>query len=385
MIRIDLPTADGDAKPYRLSGLSTDLTQAPPPQSRVAYAAVHVIADARRASIPEHTRCIDWEGTLRQRSRIWDLGLGVAEAMDTAQRGMGLPWSDVHRLVRMTLEAAKPRGASTVVGIGTDALPPGPTGIERIVDAYLEELDFVEGLGGTAVMMPSRQLAATATTPEHYVKVYDAVLADARRPVILHWLGEQFDPCLKGYWGINDPAEAVDTVAEIVRSRPDVVDGIKMSVLDPALEEEIRGRLHGEQRVYTGDDFHYVDLIGGTARGHSHALLGAFAAIAPIARLALGHLDDGDLLGYRRTLGPTEQLSRLLFEAPTQYYKTGIAWIAYLQGYQDHFRMLAGLEAGRSVVHLAELFKEADTIGLFTDPSEAARRMQRYLTLHGMA
>jgi len=358
--------------------------QAPPPTSRVAYAAAHVVADPWRASAASGPGAVDWEATIRQRERIWSLGLGVAEAMDTAQRGMGIAWSDVQQLVKESLAAAKRVGGATVVGIATDNLAPGAHPIEAIRDAYLEQLDFVEGLGGTAVVMASRQLAAAAHGPDDYVRVYDAVLDAARRPVVLHWLGSAFDPRLNGYWGSVDLDLATKVVTDLLHDHAEKVDGIKMSLLEPAREVALRCVAPAGVKVFTGDDFNYVDLIAGRDGQHSHALLGAFAALAPVARAALGRLDAGDESGFRELLEPTLPLSRLVFEAPTAYYKTGIVWLAYLQGQQDHFRMLGGLESGRSLEHLVKVFVEADRIGLLADPELAAHRMSSLLTLHGL-
>jgi hypothetical protein len=379
-----LPTVDGGRTRHVMTEPAPHSGQAPPPTSRTAYAAAHVVADPLRAAAAGGPGAVDWEATVRQRHRIWSLGLGVAEAMDTAQRGMGIAWPDVQRLVRESLAAARDVGGATVVGIATDSLPAGGQSLDRIRDAYLEQLDFVEGLGGTAVVMASRQLAASAQAPDDYVKVYDAVLSSARRPVVLHWLGNAFDPALTGYWGSDDLDAATEVVRGLLRDHADRVDGIKMSLLDPAREIAMRRAAPASVKVYTGDDFNYVDLIADRDGLHSHALLGAFAALAPVARAALGRLDEGDEAGYRELLEPTLPLSRLVFESPTAYYKTGIVWLAYLQGQQDHFRMLGGLESGRSVAHLVEIFVEADRIGLLHDPDLAADRMAAVLALHGL-
>jgi hypothetical protein len=256
--------------------------------------------------------------------------------------------------------------------------------LERIEDAYLEQLEFVESRGGRCVIMASRQLAASAKSPEDYVKVYSAVLTAARRPVILHWLGEAFDAALAGYWGHTRPEQAAETVLDLIASHTDKVDGIKVSLLDARFEEQLRARLPESVKLYTGDDFNYVDLIAGDGERHSHALLGAFAAVAPFARAALVRLDDRDPHGFREVLTPTLPLSRLIFQAPTSLYKTGIVWLAYLEGRQHHFRMMGGLESGRSIGHLLDLFRAANDIGLFQDPDMTAERLRRYLAVHGM-
>jgi hypothetical protein len=377
-----LPTPEGGRTQHTMREPVAYPAQAAPPTSRVAYAAAHVVADPLRASAAG--AAVDWEATIRQRERIWSLGLGVAEAMDTAQRGMGITWSQVQRLVAESLAAAKRVGGATVVGVATDNLAPGIHPIEAIRDAYLEQLAFVEDLGGTGVLMASRQLAASASGTDDYVEVYDAVLGAARRPVVLHWLGSAFDPQLTGYWGSADLDIATKVVADLLHDHAPQIEGIKMSLLEPAREIALRVAAPAGVKVFTGDDFNYVDLIAGEEGRHSHALLGAFAALAPVARAALGRLDAGDESGFRDLLEPTLPLSRLVFEAPTAYYKTGIVWLAYLQGQQDHFRMLGGLESGRSVEHLVQIFLEADRIGLLADPELAAHRMSTLLAVHGL-
>jgi hypothetical protein len=376
-----------DRRPVRYQLLSPRQhhpRQAAPAHSRVAYAAAHVVADPWVASTAAGPGCVDWEATLGIRERLWKLGLGVAEAMDTAQRGMGLSWPDVQRLVRETLEAGKAARGATVVGVATDTLPPGSQPLVAIVDAYLEQLGFVEDLGGSAVIMASRQLAASARGIDDYLTVYDAVLAQARRPVILHWLGSAFDPALRGYWGTPDLDRATQVVTDLLQAHRGGIEGIKVSLLQADREVALRAKVPTGVKVFTGDDFNYVELIEGRDTQFSHALLGAFTAIAPVARAALGRLDEGDVEGYRDLLEPTLTLSRLIFETPTAYYKSGIVWLAYLQGHQQHFRMLGGLESGRSVEHLVKIFVEADRLGLFEDPDLAADRMRGLLALHGL-
>jgi hypothetical protein len=383
---ITIPAADGSLVDHRMGPAGEFPVEAPPVASRVVYAAVHVVADPLRSGAGNGVSAVDWDATLRQRLRTWRLGLGVAEAMDTAQRGMGLDWEQVRTLTTRTLEAGREVGGRTVVGVATDQLAPGRYELKEVVDAYLEQLDHVESLGGTAVVMASRHLAAAATSPDDYVRVYDAVLGAARRPVVLHWLGSAFDAELEGYWGSTDLDRAADVVTDLLRRHASVVDGIKVSLLDAARERALRLRAPAGVRIYTGDDFNYPELIATDPDGsHSDALLGAFAAVAPIARAAFARLDDGDEPGFRALLDPTVPLSRTLFEAPTRYYKTGIAWLAYLQGQQSHFRMLGGLEAGRDIIHLATVFRQADAIGLFHDPDLAASRMAGFLSVHGIA
>jgi hypothetical protein len=381
--KLVLPAPDGTARTWVMHTPAGHPAAAAAPTSRSVYAAAHVVADPLRASMTA-AGAVDWESTLRQRHRLWTLGLGVAEAMDTAQRGMGITWPDVQRLVDTTLAEARACGGRTVVGIATDTLPPGPAPLAAIVEAYLEQLTFVEERGGQAVIMASRQLAVSARDAEDYIHVYDAVISQAKRPVVLHWLGTAFDELLHGYWGAVRPDEAVATVLTILKEHPSAIDGIKVSLLDEAFEVDLRARVPEAVKIFTGDDYNYVDLVAGDGTRHSHALLGAFTAIAPFARAALARLDHGDIAGYREILEPTLPLSRLVFEAPTAYYKTGIAWLAYLQGHQSHFRMLGGLEAGRSVQHLIAVFCAADEIGLFDDPELAQLRLTRYLHALGL-
>jgi hypothetical protein len=383
-VNVTLPVGRGQLVRHTMNDPVSHPVDAPPPRSRMAYAAVHVVADPLHASASSGPGCVDWETTIRQRERTWQLGLGVAEAMDTAQRGMGIEWPDVQRLVRETLTAGGRQGGKTVVGITTDNLAPGRQSLDAITDAYLEQLAFVEDLGGSVVMMASRQLTASAETPDDYLKVYDAVLSSAQRPVVLHWLGAAFDPRLEGYWGAGDLDSAMSLVIDLLATHAEGIDGIKVSLLEPDREITLRMQAPASIKVFTGDDFHYVDLIEGRDGQHSHALLGAFAAIGPVARAALARLDEGDTVGYRALLEPTLPLSRLIFEAPTAYYKTGIAWLAYLQGQQDHFKMLGGLESGRSLAHLVRIFTEADGLGMLRDPDLAAQRMQAMLATHGL-
>lgn len=354
--------------------------------SRTAYAAAHVVAEPLTASAADSgPDTIDWPATIALRERIWDLGLGVAEAMDTAQRGMGLPWSDARTLIDLSLSAAGKRGAAAVVGVSTDQLDPhAPATLAEITDAYLEQLDFVEQRGGTAVLMASRQLAATAHDADDYLTVYQSVLAQARGPVVLHWLGPAFDRQLAGYWGSDNLDVAAKTVLSLIESEAARIDGIKISLLDASREVDFRRRLPAAVKLYTGDDYNYVDLIAGDEHGHSHALLGAFTAVTPFAAAALARLDAGDLDGYHQILGPTTALSRLIFAAPTQYYKTGIVWLAYLNGEQDCFRMIGGVESGRSVQHLLDLFVAANDIGLFVDAEFTAHRLTTYLSALGL-
>lgn len=384
MTSILLPNADRSIstfilrEPARLDTLSTA------PTSRSVYAASHVVADPLRASAGPAVDQIDWDATLQLRRDLWSLGLGVAESMDTAQRGMGLDWGGAKELALRTLVEAQAVGGNVVVGVATDQIETHTPTLDEIRDAYLEQVDTIESAGGEVVLMASRHLARVATGPEDYLYVYDAVLAAATRPVVLHWLGSVFDPSLDGYWGFRTPLEAMDTVVQIITTHRARVRGIKVSLLDPALEKTLRGRIPQGVRVFTGDDFNYADLIAGDGTHTSDALLGAFAALGPFASAAFARLDNGDVQGFRSILGPTETLSRLLFTAPTQYYKVGVAWLAYLNGKQNHFRMIGGFETGRSLTHLVALVRAADEIGLFTDPDFTASRASAYFAIHGL-
>ncbi|MGV9713014.1 dihydrodipicolinate synthase family protein [Gordonia sp. NPDC003424] len=384
MFTLDLPLAGGGTAPQTLGAPAALSTATTPPTSRDVFAAAHVVADPYRASAEGGADQIDWDATLRLRQDLWSLGLGVAEAMDTSQRGMGLDWPGARELATRTLRAAGEVGGRVVVGIGTDQLKIDAPTLPDITAAYLDQMAAIESLGGSCVMMASRHLAAVATTPDDYVTVYDAVLSQASRPVVLHWLGEVFDPALAGYWGHRDPAAAMDTVVAIIADHAARVRGIKVSLLDPVQEIRLRNRIPDGVRVFTGDDYNYVDMIVGDDDGNSDALLGAFAALGPFASAAFARLDREDVAGFRDILGPTEALSRLIFTSPTQFYKVGVAWLAYLNGQQDHFRMIGGFETGRTLVHLADLLRESDRIGLFTDPERTARRARAYFAVHGI-
>ena len=355
----------------------------PAPKSRTIFAAVHVVANPIEASASNLTATIDWETSAKFRNHLWSMGLGVAEAMDTAQRGMGLDWQNVKKLLTQTMNDAKACGGAVVSGVATDQLGPGLHSLKDITNAYIEQLDFTIGQGAIPVLMCSRDLAATAKSPEDYIYVYSKLLDHANSKVILHWLGPMFDPQLKGYWGGDDFISTQQTVLQLIESHQNKVDGIKMSLLDEKYEIEFREKLPSSVKMYTGDDFNYVRLIQGNEAGYSHALLGAFAAIGPFAAAAIRALDRGDIQGYQSLLAPTEKLSREIFKSPTYYYKTGIVWLAYLSGLQDHFTMVAGLQSGRSILDLCELFILANEIGLFPDPELALNRLRQHLALAG--
>ena len=372
--------------PLTLSGAGAQwATPGAPFTSRIAYAAAHVVADPAAENVPGAPPAVDWEATLAFRRHLWAHGFGVAEAMDTAQRGMGLDHPVARELIRRSAREAAAVGGAIAAGVATDQLPPGPAGLDDIGKAYHQQLDDVQEAGAIPVLMCSRHLAAAAGSAQDYLDVYGRLIADSDRPVVLHWLGPAFDPLLAGYWGAGEPGRAADTVAELIAAHPGRVDGIKLSLLDEDFEVALRRRLPAGVRLYTGDDFHYPALIRGDEQGHSEALLGILAAIAPPAAAALRALDAGDLDAYDRILAPTVTLSRHLFETPTWYYKTGIVFLSWLAGHQDHFTMVGGVQSGRSPRHLAELLRLADAAGLLPDADLAAYRARAWLTTAGVA
>jgi hypothetical protein len=384
-----LPRPGGELSPYCTSGEPLPVVASRPPRSRIAYAAAHVVADPLADADPTLEAALDWEATLAYRRHLWALGFSVAEAMDTAQRGMGLDWETTKELIRRSLDESRSEGAGDRVacGAGTDHLTPSPgVTLDDVACAYEEQVGFVEGEGGRVVLMASRALAAVARGPEDYAEVYGRVLSQASRPVVLHWLGEMFDPALAGYWGSRDLGEAMDACLGVIREHEDKVDGIKISLLDAGHEVAMRRLLPRGVRMYTGDDFNYPELVLGDEEDHSDALLGIFDAIAPAAAAAaaLHALDAGEEERYGELLAPTVPLSRHIFKTPTRFYKTGVVFLAYLNGHQDHFRMVGGLESARSVVHLSELFVLADGAGLLLDPEVAAERMRRFLAVAGV-
>ena len=353
--------------------------------TRVAFAAAHVVVDPLRTSEPLTHPVVDWESTLAYREYLWSLGFGVAEAMDTAQRGMGLNWLLALELNQRSTAAAKARGAVVASGAGTDHLPPDPhLTLQAVTDAYLQQCEAIEAVDGRIILMASRALAAVARDANDYASVYATVLRQVRQPVILHWLGSMFDPALKGYWGGDTIAEAMENCLAVIRSHKEKIDGIKISLLDAHVEISMRRDLPAGVRMYTGDDFNYDRLILGDERGHSDALLGIFDAIAPAASLALAALDAKDLARYHQLLEPTVPLSRHIFASPTQHYKAGVVFLAFLNGFQSHFRMASGLESARSTVHLCELFVLADKAGVIRNPELALERMRNFLLLAGV-
>jgi hypothetical protein len=353
------------------------------PFTRIAFAAAHVVADPLSAKEPWLEQAIDWDATIAYRRHLWSWGFGVAEAMDTAQRGMGLDWTSSLELVRRSIQASE-KGNVIASGAGTDHLAAGKTySIPEIISAYEEQIAAIEKLGGRIILMASRALAASARSPDDYGKVYDRILSQVKQPVVIHWLGEMFDPALEGYWGKKDHLAAMDVCLDVMKRNASKVDGIKVSLLDKDKEVTMRRKLPQGVRMYTGDDFNFAELIEGDAQGYSDALLGIFDSIAPAASQALSFLSDGKKAEYHDILGPTVPLSRHIFKAPTRFYKTGVVFMAWLNGHQEHFVMVGGQQSARHVLHFSELFRLADAAGLLSDPELACRRMKQLLAVHG--
>jgi len=359
---------------------------AAPPYNRIAYAAPHVVADPLADREPWLEAAIDWDATLAVRRRMWSLGLGVAEAMDPTQRGMGLDWPSALELIRRSLEAAKDyAGASIASGAGTDHLAPGAgVSLDDVIHAYEEQCAAVERLGGRIVLMPSRALVKAARSPDDYAKVYGRVLDQVREPAIVHWPADTLDPLLSGYWGHKDHGAAMEVAVAVASTHAAKVDGIAVALFDKGKDIALRQRLPQDMHLYTGDGFDYPESIAGDERGHSDAMLGLFGAIAPAASSALGALSHNNTASYHDILAPTVALSRHLFKAPTRFYKTGLVFMAYLNGLQNHFTMIGGQESARATLHLAELFRLADAAGCLTDPELAAERMRLAMAIRGV-
>jgi hypothetical protein len=382
---LGLPGADGAWREVRLAEPGPWVEHPQPYASRVAFAAAHVAADPLGDNVPGAPAVVDWDATLAFRRELFRYGFGVAEAMDTAQRNMGLDWPAVQELVRRSAEQAKAHGARIASGAGTDQAAPGALRtLDEVLAAYTEQVAFVESTGSQVILMASRHLAHVAGSAEDYLRVYSRLLEQVREPVVLHWLGEAFDPQLRGYWGSTDVDTATATFLDLVREHAAKVDGVKVSLLSADHETGLRAALPAGVRLYTGDDFNYPELIRGDGTHHSDALLGAFAAIAPAASAGLAALDEGDLVTYDASMAPTLPLSRHVFEAPTFHYKTGIAFLAWLNGHQPGFTMVGGLQSARGVVHLSRLFELANDARLLRDPDLAAARMTDWLRVQGV-
>lgn len=383
MTTISLPNETGQIQPYNLTGTPIAPVALSPTASRVIYSAAHVVANPLSSSDPYGPADVDWDATLRFRAHLSELGLGIAEAMDTAQRGMGLDWDGAYELIKQT-KAALPN-ALVANGVGTDHLPADRSySLDEVRAAYMKQLEAVQSLDARVILMASRALTRAATSPDDYVKLYSDILASCDHPVILHWLGEMFDPALAGYWGVSDFSQALDIALSIIHANEAKVDGIKISLLDKDKEIIMRRRLPKGVKMYTGDDFNYPELIAGDDEGFSHALLGIFDPLAAAAAHAVNQLSAGDKTGFRSTLDPTVPLARHIFRAPTQYYKTGVVFLAWLNGFQDHFVMLNGAQAARSLPHLAQIFRMADGAGLLSQPDLAQERMTSLIKLYGI-
>ncbi|MDQ0713534.1 hypothetical protein QFZ55_002986 [Streptomyces luteogriseus] len=379
---IRLPGVGGALRTYEPRTEPLAVTPGTPFTSRTVFSAAHVVADPFADVSPDSPAAVDWDATLAFRRHLWSHGLGVAEAMDTAQRGMGLDWAGAAELIRRSAAEAKSVGGRIACGVGTDQITSGS--LAEVRAAYEEQLAVVEESGAQAILMASRALATAASGPEDYLEVYGHLLRQSAEPVVLHWLGPMFDPALEGYWGSADLDAATDTFLEVIAAHPDKVDGIKVSLLDAQREIDIRRRLPKGVRCYTGDDFNYPELIAGDEQGFSHALLGIFDPLGPLAAEAVRVLDTGNVQGFRDLLDPTVGLSRHLFQTPTRFYKTGVVFLAWLAGHQSHFTMVGGLQSARSLPHFATAYELADGLGLLPDPKLAEERMKTLLSVYGV-
>jgi len=355
--------------------------------NRIAYAAAHVVPDPLRQVNPLSSEsAIDWDATLAYREYLWSMGFKVAEAMDTSQRGMGLDWKTSRELIERSIALAKTTpGADLACGAGTDQITDfSHLTLDDVKKAYIEQIEAVEAAGGRVILMASRALASVAKNRDDYISLYSELIQGCQSPVILHWLGEMFDANLKGYWGSNDVSVNMQTVLDIIGENEAKVDGIKISLLEKEYEFSLRKGLPESVKIFTGDDFNYPELIEGDGEYHSHALLGIFDPIAPVAARALEQLALGKNDEYRALMEPTIALSRKIFESPTQYYKAGVVFLAWLNGHQAHFCMAGGMQSARSISHYCEVFRLADAAGVIKDPQLAIQRMKSWLQVHGI-
>lgn len=381
-----LPQADGSLKKYSPKGQPITPSSPTGAFNRTVYAAAHVVINPSATQDPfDASPLVDWDTTLAFRDHLYSLGFKVAEAMDTAQRGMGVDWPVARELIQRSIRHAKTiPGADLACGVGTDQLAAGPdVSLEEVEKAYREQFSVVQAEGGTAILMASRALARAAKTADDYFRLYGRLLQDSDKPVVLHWLGEMFDPALKGYWGTSDIPTAIDTVLGIIQANVGKVEGIKVSLLEAKWEIELRRRLPSGVKMYTGDDFNYAELIAGDEKGYSHGLLGIFDPIASVAAVALEALTKGNIQRFREVLDPTVELSREIFRAPTRHYKAGVVFLAWLNGHQNHFSMAGGAQASRGIAHYARVFELADACGVLSNPDLAAVRMKQLLAVHG--
>ena len=381
-MKLALPDASGVLGNYQLTGTPIEAVPLGADPARVVFSAAHVVANPMTGNDPSGPATVDWEATMVFRRHLAGLGLGIAEAMDTAQRGMGLDWPGALELITRT--KAELPDALVFNGCGTDQLNAADArSLDEVRGAYLDQVEAIQKVGGRIILMASRALARVAGGPDDYVSVYGDVLAACDQPVILHWLGDMFDPALAGYWGSGTFDEAMETALTIIADNDAKVDGIKISLLNKDKEIVMRRRLPDRVKMYTGDDFNYPELIAGDDQGYSHALLGIFDPLAAAAAHAIGQLGEGDVKGFRATLDPTVPLARLIFRAPTQYYKTGVVFLAWLNGFQDHFIMLGGAQSMRPLPYFVDCFKLADQAGLLRDPEMAVERMKTLLAVYG--
>jgi hypothetical protein len=387
MPAINIPSLNGSVENYQLRGTPIPVVKPTQPFSRIVYSAAHVVANPLAAGELNQPAAIDWQRTMEYRRYLLEQGLGIAEAMDTAQRGMGLSWANALELVSRTMqETSDIPGALIASGCGTDHLSPNDAqSCDDVIRAYAMQIEAIQKTGSRIILMASRALVKVAKSSSDYERVYREALALCDQPVILHWLGEAFDPELAGYWGASDYREASAVCLDIIDANESKVDGIKISLLDAQKEIEFRRRLPPSVKMYTGDDFNYPTLIKGDEIGFSHALLGIFDAIAPAASQALAALSKSDTDRFHALLDPTVALSRHIFRAPTQYYKTGVVFLAYLNGFQDHFFMLGGHHGMRPPAYLAEVLRLADQSGLLRDPEDAVLRAQRIMSSYGIS
>ncbi|WP_019182301.1 dihydrodipicolinate synthase family protein [Microbacterium yannicii] len=398
MPHLTLLSADGATSSAELNASPGYVKPTGALRSRVAYAAAHVVPKTWAENTPGRPADVDWDATLDFRRAVYSWGLGVADAMDTAQRNMGLDAAATRELISRSAQVAREEGGSVVVGVNTDHVDEEHISLDQVIAAYKEQLHFTEEQGAGPVLMASRHLARVAASADDYRHVYREVLGAATSPVVLHWLGTAFDPSLEGYFGSTDWRAASAVLLEIIGENVDKVAGVKMSLLDAASEVSVRERLPEGVRMFTGDDFNYVGLIGGadapeatqpdrdpsSSRQHSDALLGAFAAITPVASAAIQALDAGDPARYLEILGPTEELSRQVFAAPTFYYKTGVAFLSWLNGHQPAFQMVGGLHSARSLPHLSRIVELANTSLALERPELAMIRWHGMLRHNGI-
>jgi len=384
-MQIRLPQVDGSLKTCVLKACPITPSASSVPFNRTVYAAAHVVVDPFANRDPwDMSPIVDWDTTLAFRDHLYKLGFKVAEAMDTAQRGMGVDWAVARELIQRSIRHARAVGGDLACGVGTDQLASGPdVSLAQVEAAYREQLGVVEAEGGRVILMASRAMAKAAKGADDYHALYGRILKDCSQPVVLHWLGQMFDPALAGYWGSDDLATALDTVAKLIADNTSKVEGIKVSLLDAKWELELRRRLPAGVKMYTGDDFNYAELMAGDEAGYSHGLLGIFDPIAPVAAAALSELAAGRTQAFRKLLDPTVALSREIFRAPTRHYKAGVVFLAWLNGHQKHFSMAAGLQSARGVAHYAKVFELADVCGVLANPELAVVRMKQFLAVNG--